>query len=156
MERVSGSPVVPSQRPECAVGLNVASACMCQTWRQQQLKGPPADRAKQASEAEDLLTNLLLELTRAINTCIPVHVCAANLCNPPLLPCQILTPRKLFVLPSKVAVYPSNVVSLVDVSPRFDEVKGTIHLDVSSCQEDWDQRNGPVSLPHVYVKLLPK
>eukprot|EP00775_Hariotina_reticulata_P001924 gene1924-2256_t len=42
----------------------------------------------------------------------------------------ILTPRKLFVLPSKVSVFPSNAISLEEVSPRFDDVKGTIHLDV--------------------------
>jgi hypothetical protein len=65
------------------------------------------------------------------------HPCPAGLLPPgnatlsPPAPPQILTPRKLFVLPSKVAVYPSNVVSLVDVSPRFDEVKGAIYLDVS-------------------------
>jgi hypothetical protein len=44
---------------------------------------------------------------------------------------QILTPRKLFVLPSKVSVFPSNAISLEEVSPRFDDVKGSIHLDVS-------------------------
>lgn len=44
---------------------------------------------------------------------------------------QILTPRKLFVLSSKVSVFPSNAISLQEVSPRFDDAKGTIHLDVS-------------------------
>jgi hypothetical protein len=44
---------------------------------------------------------------------------------------QILTPRKLFILASKVSVFPSNAISLQEVSPRYDDAKGTIHLDVS-------------------------
>lgn len=48
-----------------------------------------------------------------------------------LLVLQILTQRKLFILPSKVSVYPSNAISLNDVAPRFDEVRGTLHLEAS-------------------------
>lgn len=44
---------------------------------------------------------------------------------------QILTPRKLFIMPSKVSVFPSNAISLEEATPRFDDNKGTIHLDVS-------------------------
>lgn len=44
---------------------------------------------------------------------------------------QILTPRKLFILPSKVSVFPSNAVSLEEATPRFDDTRGTVHLDVS-------------------------
>lgn len=44
---------------------------------------------------------------------------------------QILTPRKLFILASKVSVFPSKAISLQEVSPRYDDAKGTIHLDVS-------------------------
>jgi hypothetical protein len=45
---------------------------------------------------------------------------------------QILTPRKLYVLHGKVAVFPSNAISLEEATPRFDDAKGTIHLDVSA------------------------
>jgi hypothetical protein len=45
---------------------------------------------------------------------------------------QILTPRKLFILHGKVAVFPSNAISLEEATPRFDDAKGTIHLDVSA------------------------
>jgi hypothetical protein len=44
---------------------------------------------------------------------------------------QILTPRKLYILHGKVAVFPSNAISLEEATPRFDDAKGTIHLDVS-------------------------
>jgi hypothetical protein len=49
------------------------------------------------------------------------------------MPCasQILTPRKLYILHGKVAVFPSNAISLEEATPRFDDAKGTIHLDVS-------------------------
>jgi hypothetical protein len=45
---------------------------------------------------------------------------------------QILTPRKLYILHGKVAVFPSNAISLEEATPRFDDAKGTIHLDVSA------------------------
>lgn len=63
----------------------------------------------------------------------PVYVCALPACvYPPVCPSvQILTPRKLFVLASKVSVFPSNAISLQEASPRYDDAKGTIHLDVS-------------------------
>lgn len=50
---------------------------------------------------------------------------------------QILTPRKLFVLASKVSVFPSNAISLQEASPRYDDAKGTIHLDVSDRGTLW-------------------
>lgn len=46
-------------------------------------------------------------------------------------PLQILTPRKLFILPTKVSVFPSTTLSLQEATPRYDDARGTIHLDVS-------------------------
>jgi hypothetical protein len=43
---------------------------------------------------------------------------------------QILTPRKLYLLASRVAVFPSAAISLVDVAPRYDDAKGAIYLEV--------------------------
>jgi hypothetical protein len=61
-----------------------------------------------------------------------------SVCHVP--PNQILTPRKLFVLASKVSVFPSNAISLQEVSPRYDDAKGTIHLDVSDERGDTGHR----------------
>ncbi|GLI58541.1 hypothetical protein VaNZ11_000284, partial [Volvox africanus] len=42
----------------------------------------------------------------------------------------ILVPRKLFILSTKTSVYPRSVLSLLDATPRYDEVRNTVHLDV--------------------------
>ncbi|KAG2439311.1 hypothetical protein HXX76_004670 [Chlamydomonas incerta] len=42
----------------------------------------------------------------------------------------ILVPRKLYILSSKTSIYPRSVLSLLDANPRYDEARGTVHLDV--------------------------
>jgi hypothetical protein len=47
---------------------------------------------------------------------------------------QILLQRKLLLLPSKIAVHPSSVISLAELTPRFDERTNAIHLTVSGAR----------------------